>query len=68
MIGKNKAGYYRSNLTDEAEYKSSLRVNATVIEQIKYLEELERLGLLEKPISQTAYKYPINLNPNRTLK
>ena len=46
----------------------SLKANATVIEQIKYLDELERLGLIEKPVSQTAYKYPVNIIPNRILR
>ena len=41
-----------------------LKANATVIEQIKYLEELERKGLIEKPVSQTAYKYPLEILPN----
>ena len=46
----------------------SLKANATVIEQIKYLDELERLGIIEKPVSQTAYKYPVDIIPNRILK
>ena len=47
---------------------ASLKENATVIEQIKYLEKLEQLGLIEKPTPQTAYKYPVNVIPNRILR
>ena len=47
---------------------ASLKANATVIEQIKYLEKLEQLGLIEKTTPQTAYKYPVNVIPNRIVK
>ena len=30
----------------------------TLIEQIKYLDELERNGIIEHPVPQTAHKYP----------
>ena len=35
-----------------------------VIEQIKYIEDLERQGIIERPIPQTAYKYPTDILPN----
>ena len=47
---------------------ASLNANATVIEQIKFLENLEQLGLIEKPTLQTAYKYPVNVIPNRIVR
>lgn len=40
------------------------RNDFTVIEQIKYIEDLERQGIIERPIPQTAYKYPTDILPN----
>ena len=57
-----------SEETERIIRQKGLKSDATLIEQIKYLEELESQGLIEKPVSQTAYRYPIEILPNgRTL-
>ena len=40
------------------------RNDFTVIQQIKYIEDLEHQGIIERPIPQTAYKYPADILPN----
>lgn len=39
-------------------------VSETVQEKIKYIDALEKRGLIENPIPQTAYKYPAYIQLN----
>ena len=35
--------------------------NMTLLEQIKYIDDLEKQGIIERPTPQTAYKYPVDI-------
>lgn len=53
---------------NEILFSSSNKTNTKVIEQIKYLEDLEHRGIISPPQSQTAYKYPVLIELNRCYK